>query len=281
NGQYLFSGDKGDTEPFQADATGKVDYKGNTGQRLIQVAQTRQMASADHGVDIFQRAVPGAQTYVAQAGGENTGAGTFGRVEVSDKTASGFGADIIITFEATTSGELEYVITNTAQSPVELQRGPYVAGDKLQINGISVTMEGEPQAGDTFDLRFAGNLQGSDFDVFSTLDDLIHALEHSSQGDSASMAALSNALAPANRKVNLHLDNALTVRASVGARLNELGALNDEGANRDLGYKKQLSGLEDLDYYAASANIAMQSMALQAAQMAYMKTQNLNLFSLK
>src|SRR5690606_28199830 len=41
NGQYLFSGDMGNVAPYDKDAV----YKGNDGERLIQVGQTRQMSS--------------------------------------------------------------------------------------------------------------------------------------------------------------------------------------------------------------------------------------------
>lgn len=50
NGQYLFSGAKGNSPAFLADGT----YDGSTHPRLIQVDQTRQMNSADIGSDIFE-----------------------------------------------------------------------------------------------------------------------------------------------------------------------------------------------------------------------------------
>src|SRR5690606_7139136 len=99
------------------------------------------------------------------------------------------------------------------------------------------------------------------------------------QGDDAAGAMLLNDLATANRKVNLLLDNVLTVRASIGARLNELDALDTEGAHRDLNYKAHLSSLEDVDYRQASSDLAVRSMALQAAELAYMKVQGLGLFT--
>jgi len=53
NGQYIFSGYQGGVRPFVASATGAVTYKGDQGQRLIQVSPSRQIAVNDAGEDIF------------------------------------------------------------------------------------------------------------------------------------------------------------------------------------------------------------------------------------
>src|SRR5690606_30784757 len=105
------------------------------------------------------------------------------------------------------------------------------------------------------------------------------ALQQPTDNDPVAKAALQNALATASRKITAHFDNVLTARSSVGARLNELDALYNEGDTRNLNYRQQLSSLEDLDYRAASSDMAVRVMALQAAELAYMKMQNLSLFS--
>jgi len=53
NGYYLFSGYQGSTRPFETAADGSIDYKGDSGQRLLQVGSTRQIAVSDAGNDIF------------------------------------------------------------------------------------------------------------------------------------------------------------------------------------------------------------------------------------
>ncbi len=58
NGYYLFSGYKGSTLPFEKGTdpfTGEitVTYQGDSGQRLLQVGSTRQIAVSDSGDDIF------------------------------------------------------------------------------------------------------------------------------------------------------------------------------------------------------------------------------------
>ena len=67
NGQYMFSGYQGSAAPYAQNAAGQIVYSGATGERTIQVDQSRQMSTSDLGKDIFSRANPGAQGYVSSA----------------------------------------------------------------------------------------------------------------------------------------------------------------------------------------------------------------------
>lgn len=279
NGQYIFSGDRGNVAPYDA-KTG--DYLGNDGERLVQVGQTRQMSTSDTGLTVFSRTAPGTQTYVAEADKDNKGTGTFGKVELADTQAADFGKDFTIVFSEDNTDPANVKLQYTIDIDGGASIGPrdYEEGAAIVANGVSVSISGKPEVDDSFEVKSATSLSGdSDFSVFNTMKDLITALETPTEGNPAAAADLSNALATANRKLNLHLDNVLTVRASVGARMNELDALGDEGSMRNLNYKAQLSSLEDVDYREASTNIAVQQVALQAAELAYMKTQGLGLFS--
>lgn len=53
NGEFLFAGYKVDTVPFTSDGSGNFAYNGDQGQLHLQVSQTRQIAAADNGSDIF------------------------------------------------------------------------------------------------------------------------------------------------------------------------------------------------------------------------------------
>lgn len=273
NGQYIFSGDLGNVAPYDT-KTGV--YQGNDGERLVQVGQTRQMPTGDTGLTVFSRTAPGTQTYVAESSADNKGTGAFGKVEIVDVKHQALGQDFTITFSEQTGPDgVQLMYAIDGGNPVA-----YEDGAAIQANGVSLAISGKPAPGDEFKVASAENLNdASGFSVFNTMKDLITALETPTEGDPAAMANLSNALATANRKLNLHLDNVLTVRASVGARMNELDALGDEGSMRGMNYKAQLSSLEDVDYREASTNIAVQQVALQAAELAYMKTQGLGLFS--
>ena len=69
--------------------------------------------------------------------------------------------------------------------------------------------------------------------------------------------------------MDLALDNVLTVRASVGARLQELDALDSAGEDRHLQYSQTLSELQDLDYASALTELSKQQTILEAAQRSF------------
>ena len=83
NGQYLFSGFQGGVVPYAQDTTGKIVYSGATGERTVQVDQSRQMSTSDIGSDVFNRANPGSQAYVSTAAAANTGTAQFSTVSVT------------------------------------------------------------------------------------------------------------------------------------------------------------------------------------------------------
>lgn len=92
-------------------------------------------------------------------------------------------------------------------------------------------------------------------DLFNTLDSLIKVLDSPIAGDEVALARLNNELATANKKLASNFDNVQTVAASVGARVNEIEALDATGTNKGLSYSKSLSDLEDLDYYAGASSL--------------------------
>ncbi len=114
-------------------------------------------------------------------------------------------------------------------------------------------------------------------DIFQTLQDLITLLE-TPVVDDATKSALTAGLATANGNLDKTLDNVLSVRASVGARLNEIDALDDTGSARDIQYQENLADLVGLDPLEAYSRLMQQQITLQAAQKAYVSVSGLSLF---
>jgi flagellar hook-associated protein 3 FlgL len=61
-GQYLFAGFKGDTQPF-TQSSGAGVYAGDQGQRMVQISGSRQVASTDNGQEIFKPGVAGQDVF--------------------------------------------------------------------------------------------------------------------------------------------------------------------------------------------------------------------------
>ena len=116
--------------------------------------------------------------------------------------------------------------------------------------------------------------QGGGQDMFKTLNDLITQL------NTPGTAGLSAALATADSKLTLALNNVSSVRASVGSRLQELDALDSAGSDKNLQYSQTLSNLQDLDYTQALTDLSKQQMTLEAAQKSFVQTSSLSLFKL-
>ena len=53
NGQAMFGGAKTKTDPFVADAEGKVTYQGDSRQTMIEVSENRQLAKNRSGLEVF------------------------------------------------------------------------------------------------------------------------------------------------------------------------------------------------------------------------------------
>lgn len=281
NGQYLFSGTAGNAAAYVKDpATGAITYNGNTGQRLVQVEQSRQMNVSDIGTDIFNRATPGTVTYVGSAAGWNKGDATFSPPSVA--AGGGAGLNYVIDFQRDpVTSELTYTITNSDPSTgLGTTSAPVVYKDGTAIdagNGVTMVISGTPQVGDSFYMQTA---QTANVDMFGTLDSLITALKSPSQEDPSAQAALANMLSTAGKTLAINLDNVSTVQASVGARQNELDALDTTGAQRKLTDNKTLTDLTQINYYDVISKMSMRQLSLQASMSAFSAVKGTSLFSM-
>lgn len=114
--------------------------------------------------------------------------------------------------------------------------------------------------------------QGGGQDIFQTITGLVTLLQ--TPGTPAP-GALTTSLG----NVDLALNNVLTVRASVGSRLQELDSLNNFGEDRGLQYSQILSELQDLDYTEALTRLSQQQFTLEAAQRSFSTISKLSLFN--
>lgn len=271
NGQFLFAGFKSASPPFVRQTGGGVQFMGDQGQRLIQIDVSRQMAITDDGRSVFQ-SVQGSAGYVTSASAANTGSGVFGAVGVTDATAPLYGKDFSIGFAGG-----NYTVTTNDTPPVVAATGAFTAGTPISFGGVQISMSGTPADGDTFQVATARN---AGTDIFAALGDVVSALRQPiSGGGAGAQAALQNALSTANVKITNAHDNVLTVRSSVGSRMNEIDALDAAGGARDLIDKAYLSDLQDLDPAAAISEFLQRQTSLQATQQTFARLHGIALFN--
>jgi flagellar hook-associated protein 3 FlgL len=276
NGQYLFSGSLGSTPAYGA--TG--NYQGDSLQREIQADQTRRIAGSDVGADIFERAQPGTRAYASYADGGNTGTAVLGQPGIKDNAGGNASANYSFSIVFTSATDYEVTVTDVtgATTPASPITGTWAPGQtELDLGyGTAVQISGTPSVGDQFDVK---PLQHENVNLFQTFDSVIAALNSPVEGDDQAIASLRNVLNTAMQRMATSYDNVLTVRASVGARMNELTALDNTGTQRNLGYAKALSDIEDLDYYEATTQLSLRKMALEGAGLAFQTIQGLSLFN--
>ncbi|MBX8501129.1 flagellar hook-associated protein FlgL [Pseudomonas lijiangensis] len=265
NGNYLFSGYQSQSPAFAVDADGNMTYQGDDNVVTQQVSSTQTMASSDNGATIFL-SVSSSAGYIAEAG-DNTGTVTFDGPDITDSTDANYGTGFTLTFSTAEDGTAQYSIDGA--DPVA-----YTDGETLEINGLSLTLEGTPADGDTITVSAATD---ADPDLFATLKNLITALQTPVETE-ADQAALSNTLSTSSRQLSNAQDNVLTVQTSVGSRLNQIEVLDTIGDDLALSYAERLSGLVDADYTESVTEYTSLQVALQAAQQTFVSIQKMSLF---
>jgi len=275
NGQYLFSGHQQVSgSPFNENGQWNSAL---SGQRRVQVDQTRQLAASDLGVDVFARAAGGSRGYLTAASSANTGTGLVSSPAITDPN----GEHVSKAFELRFTSPTQYDVL--VKGTVVAQNQAYdPANSTLALpGGVSVTISGAPAQGDRFTLTPTASLGAGQFNLFESFDDIVTALNTDTAGDPAAAAALRNAITTAIQRFDVHYDNVLTVQTSVGARMAELDAIDNNGAARHLDYTQQLSQLEDLNYYEATTQLQLRTAALEAAALAFRKIQGASFLNLR
>ncbi len=272
-GNFLYSGAQGNVKPF-AETAGGVVFQGDDVQRKVQVASSRQISSTDSGADIFVRIRNGNGTFQTAPAAGNTGSGIISQGAVTNP-ALYTGDNYQVAF--TVAGATTFTVTDvTTGLPVAgMSNVPYVSGQAISFDGIQFDIEGTPANGDTFTVAPSSNQS-----IFDTLTQLVATLSMAlPPGDAAAAAAYSQGLNKAYAALNQDLNAVLGVRATTGARLNELDALQATGDQFGLQFQKTLSSIQDTDYNKAITDLTQQKLVLQAAQQSFALVSKLTLFN--
>ena len=300
NGRYLFGGYQDNSPPFartSGDGVSGAEYKGDTNTREQRIDASRLMPVADNGKAIFQ-SVPSGAGYVARAersiapddpstlGAQdgffvNTGSVTFSGPSRVEPDNAHFGKPFTINFvEVDENGEttMRVQVANPDSPDDLIYNDDYDPGQTINFGGISITLEGTPADGDQIQLRPA-NDEKANQDLFKSLKDAIDLLELDQEGTAENRAHFRNTINSVMRELDNSLDNVLTVRASMGARLNELDVVDAVAGNRMMNYEQTLSDLVDLDYAQAIADYSLRQVGLQAAQKAFVDVKGMSLFN--
>lgn len=264
NGEYMFAGFRSANQPFLLGPDGTVDYVGDDGQRHIELAPGRSVAIADSG-RAFMTVPRGNGVFVVTPDAANTGSARITDAALFDRPA--------YTAEP-------YTIEMTAPDAYEIldgggavvASGAYASGHGIDFGGMRIVLEGEPAAGDRFEIE-----PGSTASIFAIVDELAAALE-TPPGTPGERALLTHRTTTALLDIDQAIGRVLELRTEVGARMNMIDSQETVNGDQALHLTTALSAIEDLDYAEALARFGLQHAALQAAQQTYVQTARLSLF---
>ncbi len=154
NGDYIFAGYKGSTQPFERLGEGQFEYRGDDGQKFVKISESVKIAVSDNGKALFMdlaSADPTIRTRISSANTSNPPTGiSVGQVIDQDAYNAFYPADMAVSFNAdsaVTPPAKNFTVTNRATGEVLLANHPFVSGHAIEVAGVSFSIVGEPKSG--------------------------------------------------------------------------------------------------------------------------------------
>jgi flagellar hook-associated protein 3 FlgL len=260
-GVYLFGG-QGATQPPFVDAPGGVQYASTTGEQRTAAG----MPLTLDGRATWLAAPTGNGVFETRPGAGVTQA-WIGPGQVADPSAI-TGDDYTLQFSVAAGATTYAVLRNGA--PTAVTAAPYVSGQAIAVDGMSVVIQGAPANGNSFDLlASSGTLS-----IFDSLDAAAVALDTPSQ--TGAQRAQANSLAL--RDIDSFSGTLQTQRTAAGEALNrvdnEVVRLEAQGLRN----QSERSSAVDLDMVQAVAEFQSRQTGYDAALKSYAMVQRLSLF---
>lgn len=279
NGDYVFAGFQAQNAPFERQGVEAI-YRGDEGQRFVQIGQGHRVATSDSGARVFEavnstlvRLRPG------DAGQPNGGSASISGLIIQDQdVVNDFYPDkLVIEFDQpNASADAQPTVTIRRASDRRVLEGydnvAYKSGMQVNVAGASFNLTGEPVLGDRLvvDSTERQNILSS----VSQLAEGLRDIDPSISPDSL-QALLDNSVGVVENAETRILE----VRADIGARLNTLDTTENFHADVKLQTQEVLAGVRDLDYAEAVSELSLRSFVLEAAQQSFARIANLSLFN--
>lgn len=262
-GGFLFSGQGARTAPF-VDGPSGVGYAGQSGDQVV-ASETAMPVTVD-GQLTWKSARTGNGVFTTLPGTPASTSAWIDTGQVANPTAL-TGADYRITV---TGGSAVVDRLDAAGAVAATSTLAFTPGKALSIDGMSFTIHGQPQPGDTFRIEPSE----PSLSVFDALDSAIAGLKTTTLTDAQRSQVVSTGLRD--------LDASLTLlqgsRARVGALLTGIDQTESRIADLKLYGQKERSAAEDMDMTAAVSDFQNQQTGYDAALRSYAMVQRMSLF---
>ena len=282
NGEFIFAGYKGGTQPFVDGGGGGFKFQGDEGDRLVQIGATTFVSSRDSGKQIFEAVESVNNNFITSNNPRNTGVPqaniSVGNVFDQETFDAFFPEDGYIEFNSVSDiqpPDPNYTVRRMSDNRVidGLENERYIPGEQISFKGISVRVSGNPDPGDSFVVESSKNQS-----ILSTMSRMVAGLElfdDSPDGKRLVAELVASSITDLD-SAQTHL---LETRSKVGARLNTLESTLSLHEQVDIVTKTVLSDLQDVDFAEAVSRLSLETFILEAAQQSFARISNLSLFN--
>lgn len=286
-GEYLFAGSKGSTQPYQALGNNRYQYAGDDGQRQIQVGSDLYVASNDSGQQLFEaveRDLEFTYTGNAIAAGDNFLHNvTFSDTEAETRFEKSMQAagHMALVVEEPTAGNYVYSVLDANGDPVQddggaalmnIAVGNLATPETIDLLGARIELHAP------VDMVNGNRIQiGAEREKINVLEatvDLASVLEQPLTDG----AEFKETIAKGLDQLQQAQDRILESRAQVGSRLKTLENITESNLDFKLYTKSALSTLVDVDAPTAISEFKLAQATLQAAQATFSQVSSLTLF---
>ncbi|RMF17807.1 MAG: flagellar hook-associated protein 3 [Gammaproteobacteria bacterium] len=279
SGEYIFGGFQGREQPFVKNAAGHYEYRGDEGQRYIQIDATVSVAIGDNGKRLFEDIPSANNTFFTEANPNNqavpTPVITQGRVIDQAAWDAFYPEDMVIEFNPLSNvvpPAPNYTIKRASDGRPILSNQLFSSGLPISAEGIQFEIIGDPVPGDTYFVHSSGK-QG----LLTTVERLADGLENYQDSD-IGRQALKDLVDTTLANLTNAETRILETRARLGARLNTIENTAQLHGDVEVLTKEVLSELQDVDFAEAVSNLTLQSTILDAAQQSFTQVTRLSLF---
>lgn len=263
-GGYVFGGQSGHTLPF-VDTPQGVKSLATPGQQQLSASEA--MPTTLDGGAVWLQASTGNGVFVVDPAAGNAGQGWVTPGAVTDPSVpKGTDYDIVFSVSA---GVTTYEIFRDG-NPSGVAGEPYLPSRDIAIDGMTLSVGGQPADGDRFELRPST----SDLNPFAALDRAIAVLSDTN----AKPGQVAQAVNSGMRDMDALLTHFQAARSYVGATLNRLDSVDSRNQDRVLWAKSVQADAEDVDMVQAVSEFQNKQTGYQAALQSYALVQRMSLF---
>ena len=262
-GTYLFGGQGSTQKPF-IDATGGVQYAAAPGTTLTEKSTGLPLTTDGNATWLTARTGNGVFVTSAASGVQNA---TIDAGRVSNPaalTSSTYTLQFSVAGGATTYAVLKDGVATGVTA------APYVSGQAITVDGMTIAVSGAPATGDQFTLAPSTPT----LSVFGTLDTAIAGLRTTGRTSSQIAQANANGL----RDIDSAMNNLGSARAAAGQVLNRIDNETSRLDTQKVASTTERTNAEDVDMVHAISEFQNKQSGYDAALKSYSMVQRLSLF---